>query len=191
MCREYSGVYIFLTWYWMLNKWVFDARLMEQEVVRFFILFHQYNFYRQADWPCSFAVRDSLTAPWYAPLTRTFSSSVPLLFVCSSVPLFLCSSALLFVCSSSVHLSLLRLSLLRLSLLRLFICLFCSVRLWRTFCSDASYIPEAASHFRVIGQSLHVDSIRSDQIIPHARGCLIALWPGYNFLITYTLTNCS
>jgi len=128
MCREYSGVYIFLTWYWMLNKWVFDARLMEQEVVRFFILFHQYNFYRQADWPCSFAVRDSLTAPWYAPLTRTFSSSVPLLFVCSSVPLFLCSSALLFVCSSSVHLSLLRLSLLRLSLLRLFICLFCSVR---------------------------------------------------------------
>jgi len=24
----------------MLNEWVFDARLMEQEVTRFFILFH-------------------------------------------------------------------------------------------------------------------------------------------------------
>jgi len=41
ICREYveNGIYIFLTWCWMLNEWVFDARLMEQEVTRFFILF--------------------------------------------------------------------------------------------------------------------------------------------------------
>jgi len=178
----------------MLNEWVFDARLMEQEVARFFILFHQYNSYRQADWPCSFAVRDSLTAPWYTPLTRTFSSSVPRLLVCPSVALFVCSSARRMLVCSSVYLFLCSSVCLLFcsSALRLFSCLFfvCS-SVSSVLLFVASYIPEAASHFRVIGQSLHVNSIRSGQIIPHARGCLIALWPGYNFLITCTLTNCS
>jgi hypothetical protein len=177
----------------------FRHQLMEQEVARFFILFHQYNSYRQADWPCSFAVRDSLTAPWYAPLTRTFSSSVPRLlvcpsvslFVCSSVRLFFCLSVRLFFCSSSARLLLCSSVPLFFcsSALRLFICLFCSSVSSVLFV--ASYIPKVASHFRVISQSLHVNSIRSGQIIPHTRGCLIALWPGYNFLITCILTNCS
>jgi len=37
---KYSGIHIFLTWCWMLNEWVSDARLMEQQVTRLFILFH-------------------------------------------------------------------------------------------------------------------------------------------------------
>jgi len=41
----------------MLNEWVFDARLMEQEVTRFFILLHTDT--TLIDWSCSFAGRDS------------------------------------------------------------------------------------------------------------------------------------
>jgi len=53
----------------MLNEWIFDARLMEQQVTRLFILFH-------TDWPCSFAGRDFSATLWSTPLTRTFYSSV-------------------------------------------------------------------------------------------------------------------
>jgi hypothetical protein len=43
----------------MLNEWVFDARLMEQEVTRFFILFHTDTTLIDRPIDPSFAGRDS------------------------------------------------------------------------------------------------------------------------------------
>jgi len=142
----------------------FDARLMEQEVERFFILFTGTTL---ADRPI-----DSKASPFETLLPslgtrRGFAPSALLLFyVCSSVRLFFCSSVLrLFLfCSSSV----LRLSSvgLRLSSVDLHLSFFCSARplYTRSGAPPQGHRPIVTHQF---------DPVKSYH--PYAKGCLLDL----------------
>jgi len=85
----------------MLNEWVFDARLMEQEVERSFILFHRYNSCRPIGRLTLKLRRLRLS---YRSLVHIVGSHL-LLVSSTSALLFVCSSAVLLLSSFVVHLS--------------------------------------------------------------------------------------